>query len=123
MARIYLFDCGKCGYRARVVGGLAEGLDLSAQTIHCVECHSLHDAVIALRTPLSAEPSQHAPPIDDVMNQLQSVDRGAMRWEFFELACPVSPDDHKVQEWKQPGKCPLCGFFLEPSGLPFREWE
>ena len=122
MARIYLFDCGKCGYRARVVGGLAEGLDLTAQTIRCAECHSLHDAVIALKVPLSASASLLAPPIDDVMNQLESVDRGATRWEYFEPACPVSPD-HKVQEWKQPGKCPLCGFFLEPSALPFREWE
>ncbi len=122
MARIYLFDCGKCGYRARVAGGLAEGLDVSTRTIHCVECHALHDAVIAVRVPFSAGANLRAPQVDDVINQLQSIDRSAMRWEYFELACPVSPD-HKVKEWRHPGKCPLCGVFLEPSALPFREWN
>lgn len=122
MARIYLYDCEKCGYQARVAGGLAEGLDLTAQTIQCVECHSLHDAVIAVRVPLSASPCLVAPHVEDVMNQLQSIDRGAMRWQYFEPACPVSTD-HNVKVWRHPGKCPLCGFFLEPSGLPFREWN
>jgi len=122
MARIYLFDCGKCGYQARVIGGRAEALDVTAQTIQCMECRSLHDAVIALRVPLSSAAYAAAPHLEDVMNQLESIDRGAMRWEYFELACPVSPD-HKVKEWRQPGKCPLCASFLEPSGLPFREWD
>src|SRR6185295_18231222 len=122
MARIYLFDCGKCGYQSRVVGGLAEALDITSQTIQCAECRSLHDAVIAVRVPQSASAYLTAPPLEDVMNRLESIDRSAMRWEYFELACPVSPD-HKVKEWHQPGKCPLCGFFLEPSALPFREWD
>ena len=122
MARVYLFDCEKCGYRAQVVGGAAEGLDLSVQTIHCADCHSLHDAVLALRVPAAASSYERAPQAEDVMNQLQSIDRGAMRWERFELACPASAE-HKVQKWHHPGKCPLCGFFLEPSALPFREWS
>jgi hypothetical protein len=122
MARIYLFDCGKCGYRARVAGDRAEGLDLGTRTIHCAECHALHDAVTQLRVPLSAAPCLRAPLAEDVMNPLQTIDRSALRWEHFELACPVSPD-HKVKEWRHPGKCPLCGYFLEPSALPFREWN
>lgn len=122
MGRTYIFDCEKCGYRGRVAGGLAEGLELRAQTLLCVECHSLHDAVIALKVPVSADHGLSAPHLEDVINPLQVNDRGPLRWESFGLACPVSPD-HKVQEWRHPGKCPLCGFFLEPSALPFREWN
>jgi hypothetical protein len=122
MARIYLFDCEKCGYQARVAGGFVEAIGLTAQTIHCLECHALSDAVTALKVPLHVPPHSTPPHFEEVVNPLQSHDRGELCWQHFEPACAVSPD-HEVREWRHPGKCPLCGSFLEPSGLPFREWD
>ena len=122
MARIYLFECEKCGYQARVAGGSLEAVGLTAQTIHCLECHSLKDAVTSLKVPVDAPPYPGPPDFDEVANPLQSHDRGELQWQHFEPACPVSAD-HEVQEWRHPGKCPSCGVFLEPSGLPFREWD
>jgi hypothetical protein len=122
MARIYLFDCEKCGYQARVAGGRIDTFELIAQTIHCAECRSLHDAVIALKVPIGASPFENPPHFEDVVNPLQSNDRGPLRFVHFKLTCPVSPD-HEVQEWRHPGKCPFCGVFIEPSALPFREWQ
>jgi hypothetical protein len=122
MARIYLYECGKCGYQARVAGGFVDAMETTAQTVHCLECHSLLDAVTALKVPVSAPPYASPPHFEDIVNPLQSNERGDLRWQYFQLACPVSTD-HKVREWNHPGKCPLCGSFLEPSGLPFREWN
>ena len=47
MGRTYMFECEKCGYHAMVSGGLAEGLDFTAQTILCHECRELQDAIIS----------------------------------------------------------------------------
>ena len=122
MGRTYVFDCEKCGYRAVVSGGLAKGLEVVAQTISCIDCRSLRDVVIALKVPVDESPTTSGPPLEEVINRLQSHDRGPLRWDRFELVCAVD-SDHKVREWHQPDKCPVCGAFLEPSGLPYAVWD
>jgi hypothetical protein len=102
-------------------GGIAEGLDVIAQTIQCADCREIRDAVIALRVPLDAPPYSSAPPLEDVINPLQPNRPGAWRWDHFEPAC-LMDSSHEVEPWNQPGKCPRCGVFLEATGLPFRQW-
>jgi len=51
MGRTYLFECAKCGYRAKVAGGADRGFHLAVQTIQCLECRELHDAVTELKVP------------------------------------------------------------------------
>ena len=49
MGRTYLFECSKCGYRARVSGGADRGRHVVVQTILCADCKELYDAVIAFK--------------------------------------------------------------------------
>ena len=44
-------ECTRCGYRATVAGGAAQGPHLAVQTIHCLDCRELHDAVTELKVP------------------------------------------------------------------------
>jgi hypothetical protein len=30
---------------------------------------------------------------------------------------------HQIESWRDPGRCPRCGNFMEKMGLPFRLWE
>ena len=43
-------------------------------------------------------------------------------WEKIKLACPVNPK-HSLEVWKDPGRCPRCGNFMEKVGWPFRLWD
>ena len=43
-------------------------------------------------------------------------------WQKFKPACPVDTK-HFVEPWKDPGRCPRCGNFMEKNGLPFRLWD
>ena len=45
MGRTYLFECFRCGYRARVSGGAGVGQHFAVQTIVCADCKELYDAV------------------------------------------------------------------------------
>jgi len=45
MGRTYLFECPKCGYRAKVSGGSDCGTRFGVQTVMCLDCKELHDAV------------------------------------------------------------------------------
>jgi hypothetical protein len=132
MGRSYLFECPKCGYKAKASGGADDGLDFSIQTIFCKDCKKLHDAVVRLKIPpeprsrfagfgrFRKPPQADAPPFEVILNRLPVVARGA-QWVQFKLRCPVS-GIHRVQAWNDPGKCPKCGVFLEKSPLPFRLW-
>ena len=122
MGRTYLFECFKCGYHAPVAGGAAEGEHFAVQTIACVDCRALYDAVIRFkaspRQPDNAPGS--APKFAVVLNRLPP--RGGRQWLKFKPACPVFPW-HRIRLWKQPDKCPKCGNFLEPNAIPFRIWD
>lgn len=137
MGRTYLFECPKCGYRAKVAGGATSGAQFAVQTVLCFECRELHDAVVSLkvtRARLAADPSlgtrlpgkpkllKTAPPFAAVQNRLPWPARTRSQWQTFKPACPVSPR-HRTREWNQPDKCPRCGVFLEMNAIPFREWD
>jgi hypothetical protein len=120
MARTYLFSCEKCGYEAKVAGGSVEGTDARGQTIHCVDCHELYDAVLFARMPVAD--FDRVPWLEEVAGRLQWIDRTGWEWRAFEQACPRSRE-HVTKEWKHPGRCPICATYLEPSALPFRVWD
>jgi hypothetical protein len=135
MGRSYLFECSRCGYKAKVSGGPDRGLDCSVQTIACRECKKLYDAVTRLKvvpeTMLAGNKSARLrkisgsadgpPDFDEVLSQLP-FSGGKFKWAQYKVRCPISPT-HKVQIWKDPGKCPRCSVFLEKSPLPFRLWD
>lgn len=139
MGRTYQFECAKCGYRVAVAGGSEHGPHLAVQTIHCLDCRELRDAVTALKlpdtsvanltewklkpTPFDTGPNDASPPtFTAALNQVV-VGRGEhFSWVRYKLACPVSAR-HRIRPWKQPGKCPKCGVFLDGSGTPFKVWD
>jgi hypothetical protein len=130
MGRTYVFECQECGYCAKVAGGTAEGIEFAVQTIHCVDCRKLQDAVMYAAMPIidpfvgGQEPKGKSmpPPLTKLMTRLPFASRLATRPQKFELACAASPD-HRIRVWNQPGKCPQCGVFLERSGFPFAQWD
>lgn len=139
MGRSFLFECGKCGYKAHVSGGADRGVAFSVQTISCHDCKQLYDAVVRAKMPpepllkqsfglrrvlpskarFSAEPP---PKFESLANKLSSTALKHFKWVHFKIRCPVSPF-HRVHNWTDPGKCPRCAAFLEKNGLPFRIWE
>jgi len=121
MGRTYLYECSKCGYRARVSGGADRGRHVAVQTISCADCRELYDAVIGFRPSLGRDNNpKTAPKFTILLSRLPP--RNALRWVKLKLACPVSPR-HRFRLWKQPDKCPKCGAFLDPGGMPFRLWD
>lgn len=142
MGRSYIYECPKCGYKARVSGRADDGLNFSVQTILCRDCKALHDAVIRLRAveDLAARmrnPFQQfqrsmsratraaprlPPPFDVALNRLRYIGGKGTRWIRYRLGCPVSPY-HRVRAWNEPDQCPRCGLYLERSALPFRLWD
>jgi hypothetical protein len=43
-------------------------------------------------------------------------------WENVKLTCPRAKN-HRVEPWRDPGRCPRCGVYLEKNGFPYRIWE
>jgi hypothetical protein len=139
MGRTYLFECSRCGYRAKVSGGVDRGFHVAIQTVVCGECKELYDAVTGLKVSVPANaalqrwklktsrldsfkaPAQ-APTFQAALSRLPPSGAKRFRWLRFKPACPISPR-HSVREWRQPGKCPKCGYFLEASAIPFRVWD
>src|SRR6185295_15601785 len=103
MGRTYLFECTKCGYRAKVSGGADDGLQFAVQTILCRDCRELYDAVTRMRMPLVATLNRWKlktsrldavkgpttpPKFQAVLNRLPPTGR-RFRWLRFQPACPV----------------------------------
>ena len=137
MGRSYVFECPKCGYKARVSGRAERGPGFAVQTILCRDCKEIYDAVARLKIPAEPvastgfnsfgfhklPPTPTAPPaFESVVNRLPPSGAKQFRWVQFKLRCPVSLT-HRVRIWNDPGKCPRCGVFLEKNALPFRIWE
>jgi hypothetical protein len=139
MGRSYWFECPKCGYRAKVSGREDRGLIFFVQTILCLDCRELHDAVTRLRVPddriglgdlsrwhwarLKPQRSFSAPPtFQVVLNWLPQTGVKQLKWLPFKLQCPISAM-HRVRSWNDPDKCPRCGVYLEKSALPYRLWD
>ena len=142
MGRSYIYECPKCGYKAKVSGRADDGLHFAVQTVLCRDCRELHDAVVRLRLPkdpvtelqdalrlsrsLAARKARldgNAPPrFEFALNRLRYAGIRCFTWVDYRLCCPVSRY-HRVQAWNEPDKCPRCGLYLERSALPFRLWE
>lgn len=136
MGRTYLFECPKCGYRAKVAGSADRGVHFAVQTISCYECRQLHDAVTALKIPVPAfaasgkfaqfkvtrKTSPHVPTFLAALNRLPPPGTRRLKWVYFKPACPVSAR-HRIRVWQSPDKCPKCGCFLERNAIPFRIWD
>ena len=140
MGRSYWFECPKCGYRAKVSGRADRGLTFFVQTILCLDCRQLYDAVTRLRvpaesdglrsfagwrlarSPASARNISSPPGFQSVLNRLPQTGVKRFRWLPFKIQCPVSAL-HRVRSWNDPDKCPKCGIYLEKNALPFRLWD
>jgi hypothetical protein len=123
MGRTYLFECFRCGYRARVSGGAGAGQYFAVQTIVCADCKELYDAVTEYKATAATavdDGNKTAPKFATVLNRLPPG--GARPRLKFKPACPVSPK-HRVRAWTRPDKCPKCGMYMEQNGLPFRLWD
>ena len=142
MGRSYLYECPKCGYRAKISGKADRGVRFMVRTMLCRDCKELYDVVTRLRVPDEAarlgQPqfprqrrlgqrrmrafSGRPPSFLSVLNQLPAAGAKTYTWIQFTPQCPVSAA-HRVQEWSDPGKCPKCGVYLERGGLPYRIWD
>ena len=140
MGRAYHFECGKCGYRAKVAGRPDRGLDFFIQTILCRDCKELYDAVTRLRIAgahkslmlgkhLTMGRHKHTvrvtkrpPKFEVLLGRLPHSFLHASRWVSFQPQCPVSVL-HRIRPWTDPDKCPRCGVFLDKSATPYRIWE
>ena len=140
MGRTYQFDCPHCQYHARISGGVDEGIHCVVQTMVCLDCRELFDALTQVRrlpeVPRTA-PRQNnfaaertvPPPLlrDSATAKLKfppkpEIPARPLHWEHPKPACPVD-GKHRVQSWNSPGRCPRCGCYLERNGFPFRRWE
>jgi hypothetical protein len=138
MGKSYWFECGRCGYRAKVAGRAEEGLHLSVQTILCQDCRELYDAVTRLRMLdggrlgahdslegaliMEATQQKRAPSFQWALNRLRYTGEKISDWLKFPLRCPVS-SIHKIRVWNDPDKCPRCGVYLERAALAYRIWD
>ena len=139
-----MFECSKCGLHATVSGRTEQGLTFAVETIVCVECKKLYDAVTQLRVAnesglwiknagrglnepqlktLLRRPLPQTPPtLMAALNRLPIPSLRDTRWVRYRPRCPVSPL-HRVEPWSSPGKCPRCGAVLDQNAIPFRVWE
>ena len=126
MGRTYHFECSHCHYRADVSGGADSGLHCEVQTVVCRECRELRDVFTKVRRRAEAElpakfPGFFRPEIPPVILRDGSAALQLV-WHQCRPACPVQPE-HFVAAWKDPGRCPRCGNFMEKNGAPFRRWD
>lgn len=139
MGRTYLFECAKCGYRAKVAGGAARGLHLAVQTIECLDCRELYDVVTELKVPASSlrktarwkltpgsgdtgPGAAPTPRFPEALNRLRPGAGQRFDWLRFRAVCPESTL-HRIREWNEPGRCPRCGVFLDGGAIPFKVWD
>jgi hypothetical protein len=139
MGSTFLFECAKCGYRAKVAGGTARGFHLAVQTIQCFDCRQLFDVVTELKVPASSaahlsrwklrsnqpdgdQTPAKPPSFAAALNRLVLGSGQRFRWVRFKAMCPVSLQ-HRTRAWKQPGKCPRCGVFLDGNAIPYKIWD
>jgi hypothetical protein len=132
VGKTYHFECPLCQYGAKISGGADAGLNCEIQTISCRDCRQLYDVFIKVRRrPGAMEkvkfPGFFRPEIPPVVLR-ESTSRPSkelpakMIWQKFDLMCPVDAK-HFVTAWKDPGRCPRCGCFMDKAGFPFRSWD
>ena len=122
MGKTYLFECGLCHYRVKTSGGMDAGVDCDVQTVVCRDCRELFDVYTRVRR-LSSPMGKfkllnlEIPPAALVGSPARKKD-----WEKLSPACPRS-GKHRVEAWRDPGRCPRCGNYMGKNGLAFRVWD
>ena len=134
MGRTFQFECPWCQYRAQLSGGADSGMHCDVQTIFCRDCRQLFDVFTRIQR---RKPEKEAvatkrfralrpeiPPVVLRNGSFHPLNHPLqpLVWEKIKLACPVNPK-HSLEEWKDPGRCPRCGNFMEKVGWPFRLWD
>jgi len=132
VGKTYLFECPQCQYRAHISGGADGGLHCEIQTVICRDCRQLYDVFKRQRRRADAQdvvrfPGFYRPEIPPTILVDSSVNPSPKQpaplvWRQTEPACPVDPG-HFVEPWKDPGRCPRCGNFMERNGIAFRAWD
>jgi len=136
MGKSYWFECGKCGYRAKVAGRADQGLNVAVQTVLCQECKELYDAVTSIRILNGSRPTlqgmfsgawidahaKRAPSLHWALNRLQYPASKLSDWLKYPLQCPIAPI-HRIRTWNDPDRCPRCGVYLEKSALAYKIWD
>ena len=126
MGRTYLFECPKCQYRAKLSGGADSGIHCEVQTVVCRDCRELRDVFTKVRRRAGAAgikfPGFFQPEIPPLMILPEGSAGRRLTWQKFPLACPVQAK-HFVEAWKDPGRCPRCGNFMEKNDFPSRAWD
>ncbi|MCS7338052.1 MAG: hypothetical protein NZ739_07425 [Verrucomicrobiae bacterium] len=137
MGRSYMFECPRCYYRAIVAGGLDSSFHCWVQTIVCYDCKALHDVPVRVRVRIEEPhgtsaasqtrssilmPRTEVPEVSNLLNRLFVTLAKEFRWVNYKLRCPKS-DTHRIEPWREPGKCPRCNTQLERSLTPYRIWD
>jgi hypothetical protein len=132
VGKTYLFECPQCQYRVNISGGSDSGLHCEIQTIICRDCRELFDVFRRQRRRAGAVelvrfPGFHRPDVPPVILGASSVNPPPqplppLVWRDSELLCPLDPK-HFIEPWRDPGRCPRCGNFMERNGFPFRSWD
>jgi len=140
MGRTYLFECSRCGFRAKVSGRADKGFSFVVQTISCRDCKNLYDAVTRLKlpqpslaerlgpaglrpaNPFRQKGMEAAPTFQAALNRLTIPGAARFKWLRFKIRCPVS-SAHRIEVWNEPDPCPKCGMPLEKHPLPYRIWD
>jgi len=124
--------CGPCGRLFECVRQTGTYYQSTAWPPLCRECRQLYDVYLKVRRRAGAMakvkfPGFFRPEIPPVVLR-ESTSRPAtgqtpkLVWQKFTPMCPVDAK-HKVEVWKEPGRCPRCGCFMEKGGFPFRSWD
>jgi len=128
MGRTFHFECPQCHYRAKVSGGADGGLHCEVRTVVCRDCRELMDVFTKVRRRADGKdsgavkfPGFYRPEIPPVILRDGTIMRQWV-WQKFPPACPVDAK-HFVEPWKDPGRCPRCGNFMEKDGLPIKIWD
>ncbi len=138
MGRTYLFDCARCGYQAKVSGGVDDGFRRIVQTIECRDCKELHDVPIRIRAtetevrasrgkwgakPFTAIAGGSEPSLFSALtDRMLIAGLTEAKWSILKPVCPKS-NRHRVRPWNSPGRCPRCGTYLERTLMPYRIWD
>ena len=122
MGKTYLFECGLCHYRVKVSGGRDAGVDCDVQTVVCRDCRELFDVFTRVRRQSAPFGKFKALSVEIPPAALKGSPARKKDWQSHQPTCPVE-GKHRVETWRDPGRCPRCGNYLEKNGLPFRVWD
>ena len=132
VGKTYQFECPLCQYQAKISGGADGGVNCEIQTVICRDCRQLYDVYLKVQKREGASeivkfPGFFRPEIPPVLlrestSRPSSVKPAKLLWHEYLPMCPVDPK-HPVEAWKDPGRCPKCGCFMDKGEFPFRAWD